>query len=188
MNILSNIRNYSVLDSEIIQKIEFAKYNSRNFDINWKDNRFDFDNWSLLMYAVYYHRVKLVEYLLTYPDIDINYASYGGTTALHLAYCLPILKILLSRKDLDVNRNQCVLLYYACSSNNIKIIRELLLDARANVIIRIDCGMTPRHIAIRNEHPEITNILKRTEYTSLLRIPNKTLLYDIIRMIIEEYT
>ena len=80
-------------------------------------------------------------------------------------------------------------LHCACCNDRVEIIRELLLDARVNTLIREYVhDETAEDIAIHNGNLKITNMLKRTGCTSLLRIPNALLCRDIIRMIIEEYT
>jgi len=56
------IRDKSIPDSEIILETESAKCNDPGFDINW----------TLLISAVRQNRIKLVEYLLTCSDLDVN--------------------------------------------------------------------------------------------------------------------
>ena len=68
-NIHGKICNTEILDSEIIQDIEYAKQEDPRFDINECDE----DNWPLLMYAVWRNREELVRYLLRVPDINVNH-------------------------------------------------------------------------------------------------------------------
>jgi len=58
------------------------------------------------MHAVYKERENLVEYLLTCSNVNINYKDRNNYTALYYA-CrtnnIPILKLLLKHKDINVN-------------------------------------------------------------------------------------
>jgi len=138
-------------DSEIIRDIESAKINP-NFDIN--DGY-----WSILMQAILWNREELVKYILTYSNIDVNTHAGGimwGNIHIH------ILKLLLAHKDFDVNiqdRNGQTGLHYACARNNIENVKELLLDARVNTLIRDNWGNTALDIAIRGGHHEIAKML-----------------------------
>jgi len=191
--ILNKIWDYIVLDSEIIQETESAKHNDIGFDINWRDDRRDNFDWTLLMWAVFYNREELIRYFLTYPDININNKDCDGWTALYIS-CYTnnvlIIKLLLGHKDIDVNiqnRFGQTGLHNACFNNNIEIVRELLLDARVDIWIRDKDGLSARDIAMQNRCRGIANMLKRIGRMSLLRILNKALCRDISRMIIEEY-
>jgi len=188
------IHDYRVFDSEIIQEIESTKYRNIGFDINWNSNDYEY---SILMFAVLANREELVRYLLTIPDININYKTPNDVTvtALYIVcihtYNINIFKLLLTRRDLDVNIQDNygrTGLHYACYNNSIECARELLFDARVNIMIHSKWRKTARDFAIYYGHPRIANIIKRVQYTSLLRIPNSMLIHDIIRMIIEEYT
>jgi len=185
----NKIRNKTVLDSEIIRDIECEK-KSLDFDINYTRNNV---YCSLLMRTIDWNREKLVEYLLMFPDINVNYKDYNGHTAFYYA-CLygyiPILNLLLSHQNLDVNiqdkHHGWTGLHSACWNGHIEIVRELLLDARINILILNNAEYMAEYIA-RWRHYEIANVLKRIRYTSIIRIPNALLIHDIIRMIIEEY-
>jgi len=184
--------NSRVPDSEIILIIECAKRKDPSFDINWVD--YGGNCWTLLIHAVYWEREELVEYILTYPNINVNHKSYDDYTAFYYAclYCIiTSFKSFLCRRDININiQNQRgrTGLHCVCMYNYIEYVRELLLDARIDIMIHDVEGKTALDYAIEEGHLGIANILKRTEYTSLLRIPNNALLYDITRMIIEEYT
>jgi len=174
-------------DSEIIQDMESVKINEPGFDINLVLGG---QNWSLLMYAVCHGRKELVEYLLSDPNVDVNHRSCQGNTALHRCKDVSILRLLLSRRDLDVNiqnENGRTGLHRICYFGCKACVKELLLDARAYVLIRDEKGRTARDIALERRYPDIAKIIGNSGRTSLLRIPNSALLYDIVRMIIEEY-
>jgi len=176
--IFDKILDRAIIDLEIIQEMESLKRNDPKFDINLPH---DSCNWSLLMYAVFEYRKEFVEYLLSVPNINVNHRSNTGKTTLHFCEDISILKLLLSRKDLDVNiQNKWgeTVLHDFCLCGHKAWVRELLLDARINVLISDDDGKTARDVA---------NILGNSLYTSLLRIPNRTLIHDIVRLIIEEY-
>ena len=70
------------------------------FDINLPQGSF---NWSLLMCAVNMNRKEFVRYLLSFPGINVNHRSVQGNTVLRACNQVSILKLLLGRKDLDVN-------------------------------------------------------------------------------------
>jgi len=185
--IIDKIDKIDIKDSEIIQDIERAK-KIPGFDINvmwWGNN-----NWSLLMYAVWKNRRELIEYLLLDPRINVNHRNYYDSTALHLCERVSILKLLLNRKDIDVNIQSTwgwTVLHWACRWGRKAWVKELLLDARMNTYIRDRWKKTAWDIALERGYPGIAKIVGNSEYTTLLRIPNSALLHDIVRMIIEEY-
>jgi len=184
--LLYKITDKAIVDSEIIWDLECAK-EDLDFDINWGDLRYDR---TALIFAVSGSgRKKLVEYLLSDPNVDVNHKSEGDSTALYFCAQVPILKLLLSHKDIDVNPSNRTdtILHEICYSNRIGMARELLLDARINTSVCDIYGYTAMKNAIRRRHHGIVNMLKRTGRTSLLRIPNASLCRDITRMIIEEY-
>jgi len=174
--IRNKIMDKAILDSEIIQEMESAK-KIPGFDINLGC---DGVNCSLLIYATYYCREDLVRYLLTDPNININHRSNYNSTILHYCKDISILKIFLSHRDLDVNIQNIwgyTGLHWVCYWERETCIREYLLDARINTSIHDKFG-----------YPGIAKIIGILGYTTLLRIPNKALCKDIVRLIIEEYT
>ena len=190
MNIIyDKIRQTGIDDSKIIQDIEHAK-ETPGFDINLGHNK---DNLSLLMTAVYHGRKELVRYLLSFPGINVNHSTYYESIALYYCNEVSILKLLLSRKELDVNIQSTCLGYEwtglleFCYHGREACVRELLLDARVDAFIRDIDGVMAQDVALNVGCPGIAKIINNSRYTSLLRIPNKMLLYDIVRMIIEEY-
>ena len=179
-NIYKKIWDEEILDSEIIQEMESAK-KIPGFDINLTH---DDNGWSLLTAAVWQDRKELVEYLLSNPNININhkdlYACDQGS----------ILKLLLNHKDLDVNIQNSwgrTGLYWVCRWGHKACVREYLLDARVNTSICDILGGTAWGIALKYGYLGIAKIINNSRYTTLLRIPNNLLLYDVVRMIIEEY-
>jgi len=187
-NIYDKLSGESILDSEIIQEIESAKSKNPEFDINLGC---DGDNRSLLMHAVWKDRKELVEYLLLDPRIDVNHKCSFGNTAFYLCGDISILKLLLNHRDLDVNiqnNSGRTELHRVCFWGRKALVKEYLLDARVNTSIRDDDGNTARDEAITCGHSDVAKIVGNSGCTSLLRIPNNLLLYDIVRMIIEEYT
>jgi len=171
-NICKKICDKAILDSEIIQEMESMKRKDPKFDINFGYNE---DNWSLLMVANYYGREDLVRYLLSNPNINVNHRNYCGNTTLFFCKQVSILKLLLDRRDLDVNiqnYGEWTGLYWACYWGRKACVKELLLDARADVLIRDDDGKTARDIALVNRYSEIAKIINNSGYISLLRIPN----------------
>ena len=194
------ILNNTILDSEIIQDIKSAKNNyfrfgfGFRFDINWVyDHSYSTDNkWTFLIHAVNNRREELVEYILSFSDINVNYKDGFGRTALYFCDQVPILKLLLSRRNLDVNTQSNggrTVLYNLCYYENDMCVKELLLDARVDIMIhnnRYRFGCRAAGIRRKKAH-RIANMLMKIIYTPLLRIPNWVLCRDIIRMIIEEY-
>ena len=92
-NICKKIWNNSILDSEIIQDIEYKKSNDPRFDINLGcDER----GWSLLTHAVYYGREDLnliIQHcIIVKTFLFLNYFSITGTLML-------IYKINIGRQD-----------------------------------------------------------------------------------------
>jgi len=78
-------------------------------------------------------------------------------------------------------------LYGLCYLGHKECVIELLLDTRINTSIRDNEGRMVRDYALEREYPDIAKIIGILGRTSLLRIPNKVLCRDIVRMIIEEY-
>jgi len=174
-------------DSAIILETESAKSRDPKFDINKCNGQ----NWSLLMYAVWWNRKNLVMYLLSVPGINIYHRDDYGNTALHYCYQVSILELFFSRSDFDVNIQNGIGqtgLRRLCDRGRHKEgVREYLLDARADVLIRDEDGETVLDYALRKGYLGTTKIINNSLYTTLLRIPNNLLLHDIVRMIIEEY-
>jgi len=142
------------------------------------------------MYAVWKNRRELIEYLLLDPRINVNHRSNGGSTVLHVCTQAYILKLLSRCMDLDVNiQNNWgqTGLQHLCEYRLKTCVKESLLDARANVLIRDNKGKTAWDVALGKKCSDIAKIVWNSRYTTLLRIPNKMLLYDIVRMIIEKY-
>jgi len=133
----------NINDSEIIQDIEREKCNDPKFDIN---SGCDGNNWTLLMDTVEHGREELVRYLLSVPSIDVNTTSIYYYTALHFCRQLSILKLLLNRKDLDVNIQNYygqTGLHILCTFRYKTLVRELLLDARIDVLLDVG-GKRPK--------------------------------------------
>ena len=105
MNIIRDkIHDHKILDSEIIQDLKYERNNNLEFNINWIDRSPNWLGFSLLMHAVRSDREELVGYLLSIPGININYTTRtANTTALHLTKSVPVLKLLLSRRDININ-------------------------------------------------------------------------------------
>jgi len=183
MNIIKDkIWNSKILDSEIIQEIESAKYKDPGFDINLADN----NNHTLLLCACVCNREKLVEYLLADPNIIVQRPRF----ILCCTFKLDILKLLLGHRNINVNiqnEDGCTGLHHACERIDYGIVRELLLDARIDIMIRDRWGITALDNAISWKRREAMIMLRRVLHTTLLRIPNKALCRDIVRMMIEEY-
>jgi len=182
--IVQNVIN----DSEIIRDIEHEKRKDPKFDINLGCSEY---NCSLLIRAVLQNRKDLVEYLLSSPDINVNHIANNGNTVLYACIQVSILKLFLNRKDLVVVNTQNIWgeteLHSSCWWGRKACVRELLLDARVNTYIRDDRGKMPQDYALKRGYPGIAKIIGNSGRTSLLRIPNASLLHDIVRMIIEEY-
>ena len=175
-----------ILDSEIIQDTESAKRNDPGFDI-YLDDR---GNCSSLMYAVDHGREELVRYFLSDPNINVNHRNNKGNTALHFCKQVSILKLLLDRRELDVNiqnKWEETGLHLVCYRCKAACVREYLLDARVSTSIRDGWGRTAQNIALKHQCPDIAKIINNSRHTTLIRIPNNLLLYDIVRMIIEGY-
>jgi len=184
----NKIRRSDISDSEIIQETESAKEKEiPGFNINLGSGT---SGWSSLMLAVDYDRKDLVRYLLSYPNINVNHRSIYNSTALHYCDQVSVLKLLLGYRDIDVNiqndRGQTGL-HRVCRWGREACVKEYLLDTRGDALIRNKDGDTGRDIALRNGYPRIAKIIGNSRRTSLLRIPDNALLYDIVRMIIEEY-
>ena len=205
ITIRDNIYDKTVPDSKIIENIEYAKHNDPEFDINHRKFNFACDGaeYPYLADAVRHGRKELVEYILTYPDINVNFIPieydqlryhssilYNIVCLEDMSMTIPILKLFLNRNDFNVNiqdKKKNTIFHAACNLNKIRTIIEFLLDARVNVHIHNNNGNTARDFALRRGYPGIAKIINNSRHTTLLRIPNASLCRDIIRMIIEEY-
>ena len=187
--IKDKIRSKNVLDSEIIKDIKYMD------DPVFFVEQYRWCDWPLFMWVIYGKRKELAEYLLTTYPTYININHNYQNTPLHLLCdeedkdTIYILKLLLSREDLDVNiqihhGNGWTCLHEACHYGNVKPAIELLLDARIDSSIRDNDGRTARDTAESRGQLGIANVLKMVQYTSILRIPNELLIHDIVRMLI----
>jgi len=187
MKLWIRTHDIKISDQEIIESIK----NDSEFDIN---SALYYNNCSILMNAVIWNRTKLVEYLLKDPNINVNHKNTYNETALHLSNGY-FLKLLLSRKDIDVNIqnwNGWTILHIVCEQRDVECVKELLLDARINIHICDKKRKTALNYVlcwrnISNRYVSIAKIIRKSRYTPLLRIQNSLLLYDIVRMIIDEY-
>ena len=177
-----NIRNKTIPDSEIIQNIESVK-NNFGFNINQKDN----DDFTLLILAVLMERKELVRYLLSIPGIDVNYRDSFNKVALHYAKDCSILKLFLGRKDLNLNiqdRHEMTILHWQYIWKCEVCIKELLSDARIDILICDDQGQMVKDIATKQKRHRIVKLLNDPVYT-LLYISRGLLCMDVIQKIVK---
>ena len=186
--IYTKVMYNNVSDNFIIKKI---KNMGSDFDVNRIYRTIDI-KWPLLTIACFVGREELVRYLSTHPKININLIDYYHDTALHIA-CeynrINSLDLLLKNSSINVNiqgHGEHTALHYA-SKGHRNVCKALLLDSRIDVMLMNCDGETAQDRALRMGHYSIEKMINNSMYTALIRIPNKTLLHDIIRMIIEEY-
>jgi len=130
--------------------------------------------------AVYYERKELIEYLLTYPNIDVNYISdnFDGILLYHtsilyiivhsrsISIPILILKLFLNCEDFNVNIQGYTGLHDACRLGREECVKELLLDARVDIMIRNSNGRMARDIAIYWRHFGIAKIINNSRHHS----------------------
>jgi len=169
-------------DLEIINTIK--KY---EFNINEES---DFGSWTILISACESGRKELVKFLLTYKDININHKNRYGDTALQVCWNKECLQELLRHKNIDVrtqNKYNRTALFSSRTISHVESVIELLLDARIDPFICDNWNNTAQDIALYWGRYRSAKIIGNIQYTSLLRIPNGSLIYDIVRTIIREY-
>jgi ankyrin repeat protein len=107
---------------------------------------------------------KIVRELIVDPRIDINKRKQGYSP-LFLA-CreghLEIVKLLLSRQDIDVKaatKNVSSPFYAACKNGHTQVVTELLADARIDPNQKTKTGFTPLHIACSSSKEKVVQLL-----------------------------
>jgi ankyrin repeat protein len=92
---------FKAIENDIVDAIQIL-VKRPDFHVN-----IEYEGYPLLFDAIKRIRVKIVEVLLTREDLNINFKhSSTGDTPLHMALyfdSVPITKLLLTRKDIDVN-------------------------------------------------------------------------------------
>ena len=129
---------------EIFQVL-FDKGNEMKADWNTRD---EFE-YTALMYACAMNKGKIVSMLLQDHDIDVNYRTGHGKTALMLACQFPrdkeVISTLLERPEIDVNaQDEDGMTAFLLSG------RYFLQDPRIDVNIKNDCGENFFTIACKN--------------------------------------
>jgi len=156
-NIMYKIQENPIEDGEIIRDIESIK-NDPGFDIKVYEV-------TLMRDAVCENRNKLVEYLLADPNINVNGKCRNGLTAIFHCLNVSILKLLLDHRNIDVNiqyNNGYTVLHSWCyysNSEQIKMIKELLIDGRIDLSIKDNCGKTALDYAIKHKYYDIAKMI-----------------------------
>eukprot|EP01083_Nonionella_stella_P111138 325867_1 len=108
--------------------------------------------------------------LLDSGKFNINDKSTHGLSALNFCAannCEAALKIVLSRKDLDINSpgssGELTALHVACCKLNTKIVRLLLADDRIDPNLLNQMNQTPLILAVQQEHLELVEALMDCE-------------------------
>ena len=120
-----------------IKDIEFFIKNKNTDDVEKLLNSTDEDGDGLIILAIMYNLIEIVEFLIKL-GMNINQRGFYGATALMLTaktpYTLPTLKLLIDKKaDVNcVNDDGFSALMYASSLGNVEAVR-LLIDAGANI-------------------------------------------------------
>lgn len=118
-----------------------------NIDINEPDNTYN----TPLKTAVTRNYYDIVKILLNDPRIDINKSDIYGCNVIFDTKNLDILKLLLSHKDINVNKlsssKNCVL-HKFITNGLIKNIELLILHKNLNINIQNRLGASALHIAI----------------------------------------
>ena len=161
--------NQQISDFEIIRILENGRKNYPDFDINWADDKLKH---TLLMSSVLMNRTELVRYLLSVPGINVNQKNICYNSALtYVLYesQIPILKLLVSREDLDVNiqKNGWTSLHSACYANSEQRVKILLSNERIDPSIRTNEGETALDIALSRKYYGIVKMLDNSWYMSL---------------------
>lgn len=133
------------------------------FDVNVTNNK----QQTPLHYATIYGSTEIVDFLLTFPSIEVNFSDVDGNTPLH--HCvqssqLRIFEKLLLNHSIDVNamnNDQETPLIFAFKYKNVDLIRKLLaLNGTINPnCIEKNTGNTPLHLAVLMKNENIIRII-----------------------------
>ena len=95
---------------------------------------------SILHLAIIYRNVKVLNYILSRPELDINKVDHKSDTALHLASIIGdviIVKMLLNRNDIDINMlnkyNESPF-YHAIIRGHLDIVKLFVTDERLQFV------------------------------------------------------
>lgn len=107
-----------------------------------------------------FNSIYMVDKLLTY-QLDINYKSYKGTTALHLCESLPILhRLIIYGADMNIqDNNGYTPLHYFISEDRFDDGVEALIDFGADTNIPNNEGYTPKMTAEKRNNKKIFDLL-----------------------------
>ena len=124
---------------------------------------------TLLMTAVFFHRVESVRLLLAHKDILVNSINKRGETALHVAAQIgnaEVMQVLLAHEDILVNamniRSETAL-HIAAQGENVEVMQLLL--AHANILVNAmnHWNETALHIAAESRQEEKMQLLLARE-------------------------
>ncbi|AXK60205.1 ankyrin repeat domain-containing protein [Candidatus Chromulinivorax destructor] len=115
--------------------------------------------------SAYYGSKKVIKYLLTMPDCDVNTKNYSGQTALHYAAeegLVDVIELLLTAPNIDVNiqdEDGQTCLHYAILEDKNDSVKYLLTAPGIQVNIQDEDGFTPLHTAVYTHRAEMVRSL-----------------------------
>ena len=130
-------------------------------DKGMSPNQKDPKGMPILMLAIQEKSMKTVDYLINAKGIDLNQTNITNETPLMFASLygmLPEVKILVSQKEVPVNRSGWTPLHYACTNGHLDI-ALFLLDKGAAVDAPSPNETTPIMMAIRAGNIQLVRLL-----------------------------
>lgn len=117
--------------------------------------------------------IKMVEFLLNYPEIDVNLNTNHGGTALIMACMtnqIEVVKLLLNHPNIDVNvatDRGATALILACFQGHRDIVELLLKRSEIDLSMRNNQGRTALDVAKVYGHKEIIQLMTNREGKNL---------------------
>ncbi|WP_339047124.1 ankyrin repeat domain-containing protein [Candidatus Mesenet endosymbiont of Phosphuga atrata] len=139
---------------------DYDYYDTDCTDVNIQND--EYNNWSLLHYAIFYNKPNIVHLLLDL-GADLEIKTGAGSTPLNLAVLynrVKIIKILLSRgANLEAEAIKGIRPLHCAAANGTAEIVTILLDGGANLEAEAIRGIRPLHYAAANGTAEIAEVL-----------------------------
>ena len=145
----------------MLNLIEMGKLLVESYDIN----SFDYQNHTPLMYAIKYHSLEFIQFLLQQPTIDINIQDKGGLTPLHYAIIendILTFKQLFNMEKINaflIDSHKSTIWHFAVKFKRIEIFKEIFSKTKEKINEADINGKTALMYAIIHESEDFFNLL-----------------------------
>ncbi|XP_046560342.1 ankyrin repeat domain-containing protein 29-like [Haliotis rubra] len=159
----------------------------------------DSDANNILHIACIGGHVKIVKYILTNVQVDINSKGYNGMTPVMLASNFghqSVFQLLIKKKCVlrIINENGMNILHVACAGNNVEIVKYILKENIASINSRDNTGKTPVMLAAECGHTDVFKLLLNNQCDTQVYEDGNTILHtscalghvDIVKCILTQ--